>query len=367
MMLYKLLSARTGRVEHAVVSLGTAGALGPRIEALGVPVHSLGLNPSLPNPWLLLRLRRLTQKLGANIVQGWMPHGNLMATMARSFRGKRLHLLWNIRMSLSDVHKEPWITAAAIRWGARLSVRASAIIYNSRTGAAQHEAIGYSPAKRVIIANGFDIDLFRPDARAGNEMRHELGIAENQVLIGLIARYHPMKDHAGFLKAAAQVARAYPSARFLLAGKGISTEQHALRQLMDKPELRDRVILLSERTDTPRVTAALDIACSASAWGEGFSNSIGEAMACGLPCVVTDIGDSGYLVGTTGACVPAGDPAKLAEALAELVRAGHEHRRKLGQAARERIEREFSLPVIVQHYEELYQAVLANKGWAAGS
>jgi glycosyltransferase involved in cell wall biosynthesis len=165
-----------------------------------------------------------------------------------------------------------------------------------------------------------------------------------------------MKDHAGFLKAASLVARKHPEVRFLLVGTGVVKEQPALAQVIAEQHLQDRTFLLGERADIPRLTAALDIACSASAWGEGFSNVVGEAMACGVPCVVTEVGDSAYAVGQTGLVVPARNPQSLAQALSRLIEAGPEHRRQLGEAARRRVEKEFSLPAIVRRYEDLYQA-----------
>jgi glycosyltransferase involved in cell wall biosynthesis len=229
------------------------------------------------------------------------------------------------------------------------------IIYNSHTSARQHEALGYLPGKRAIIPNGFDCKLFRPDADARSKVRKELGIAEQNVLIGLIARDHPMKDHIGFLRAAGQVLRSCPEARFLLAGAGVNDHNLALGKAIAEEGLKGTVFLLGERSDTERLNAALDIACSASAWGEGFSNSIGEAMACGVPCVVTDIGDSALLVGGTGCAVAARDPGALAAAILDLATAGGERRRHLGERARSRIQEEFSLPSIVQRYEGLYR------------
>jgi len=164
-----------------------------------------------------------------------------------------------------------------------------------------------------------------------------------------------MKDHAGFLRAAGRVARAFPSAQFLLAGSGVAGNEPAPLPIIGDEGLSGRVLLLGEHSDTAQLNAALDIACSASAWGEGFSNSIGEAMACGIPCVVTDIGDSRCLIADTGLTVRASDPDAFAEAIARLVRAGAERRKQLGETARKRIESEFSLPSVVRRYESVYQ------------
>lgn len=362
MMLLKLLAAGSSW-QPAVVSLADEGTIGCRIRALGIPVYKLGMKRAEPNPIKGLTLMQLTRRIRPQLIQGWMYHGSLMASLAGLAAPGSVPVLWNIRQTVYDLARERRGTALAIRTGAILSRHPTAIIYNSHTSAKQHEALGYRHDKRVIIPNGFDCELFRPNGESRRQIRQELGLTDDAVLIGLIARYHPMKDHAGFLRAAARLSRLFPSVRFLLAGPGVDDENIALMTLVREEEaLQGYVFLLGERSDTERLNAALDIACSASAWGEGFSNAIGEAMACGVPCVVTDIGDSALLVSNTGIAVPPRDPEALAGAMAELVAAGPDSRRQLGEAARRRIQAEFSLPSIVLRYEELYREHIARCG-----
>jgi glycosyltransferase involved in cell wall biosynthesis len=353
MMLLKLLSATNGRHAQAVVSLMDEGATGAHIANLGVPVRSLGMRRAAPNPLRALSIRFFARQFDPDLILGWMYHGNLMASLAGLSSRKETPVLWGIRSSLYDLALERRLTGAVIRLGALLSRRPVAIIYNSRTSAQQHEALGYCLARQVVIPNGFDCQMFCPDQEARGQVRSELGVGENAILVGLVARYHPMKDHPGFLRAAALVAEAHPSVRFVLIGRGLK-EQPALLALITELRMQDRFFLLGERHDIPRLTAALDVACSASAWGEGFSNAIGEAMACGVPCVVTDVGDSAYIVGGTGACVPPRHPEALAQAILQLISAGPEGRRQLGTAARRRIQDKFSLPAVVRQYEDLY-------------
>lgn len=360
-MLLKLLTVHVSAgVECAVVSLGGEGTLGPRIGALGVPVLGLGLSRRMPNPAALLTLLRFVRRFDPQLIQGWMYHGNLAASLAGLGTRRRVPVNWSIRQSLYDLAAERPATAILIRLGARLSRRPAAIIYNSETSAAQHEALGYAATDRHVIPNGFDCDAFRPSEATRQRVRAALGIAEDAVVIGLIARWHPMKDHRTFFEAAAPVAARHPSARFLLAGSGISADEPGLTQLIAEHGLQSRVLLLGERADVAELTAALDIACSASARGEGFANVIGEAMASGVPCVVTDVGDSARIVGATGIVVPARAPAALADAIGGLIDAGPERRRELGAAARRRVETEFSLPAVAERYLELYRRQVAD-------
>jgi len=358
-MLLKLLSAASGRMEHVVVSLGDEGTIGPRISALGVPVHCLRLKRNAPNPFRALSLLPLARRIAPQLIQGWMYHGNLMASMAapavrKNALRQKPPVLWNIRQTVYDLRRERWLTAKLIRLGARLSAGPAAIIYNSQTSAGQHEDLGYRAEKRVIIPNGFDCQVLRPDEAARKAVRAELGILPETILVGLVARYHPMKDHLGFLKAAAMVVQSHPQTRFVLAGAGISSKQPKLAEAIQQTGLHGHVILLGERSDIPRLNNAFDIGCSASGWGEGFSNSIGEAMACGVPCAVTDVGDSAYIVAESGFVAPPRAPEALANALLRLIDMGSSGRQQLGIKARQRVEAQFSLPAIVQNYENLY-------------
>src|SRR5215467_685922 len=360
-MLLKPLSARTKDFEVLVMTLDQKElTLEPAIRQLGVSVCNLGLRRSIPSPRVALAVRRTLLQFRPHVIQGWMPHGNLVASFAGILSRPRVPVLWNIRMSLSESREEPLRTRAIIRFAARLSWHPQVIIYNSQSGARQHEALGYRASKRVFIPNGFDCQLFRPNQDARRRVRCELGVAEDALLIGMVARNHPMKDHSNFLRAAAIIASRYPLARFVLVGTGVTAQDQVLANTIAQHQLTHKTFLLGQRPDIPRLTAALDVACSTSFWGEGFSNAVGEAMACGVPCVVTDIGDSAGIVANTGLIVPARNPEAFAQSLAQLIEAGTERRRELGILARQRVEENFSLDVIVRRYEDLYRQLMMN-------
>jgi len=360
MMLFKLISATRGEWPQVVVSLGKIGRIGRLISDLGVPVYPVDYGGLVPKPLRLFGLISLVRRLRPRLMVGWLYHGNAAASLAASVCGGSIPVVWNIRQSLYDLEVEDWTTAKLIRLSARLSRKAEAVIYNSQISAPQHEALGYCAVNRVVIPNGFDCRQFLPDADARQRIRAELGLPEDAIVVGLTARYHPMKDHRNFFQAAGMIAQRYPSARFLLVGSGTTNQEPGLRKLIAEHQLANRVLLLGDRADMPALTASLDIACSASAWGEGLSNAVGEAMACGVPCVVTDVGDSARLVGETGVIVPAKDSQALANAFSRLIEAGPSGRRRLGDAARLRIETEFSLDRVAQRYIEVYQEHITN-------
>jgi glycosyltransferase involved in cell wall biosynthesis len=264
-------------------------------------------------------------------------------------------VLWNIRGTLVDADHTPWTTALTIWAGGKLSSLPTRIINNSVASAAQHERrYGYDVSRRVILPNGFDTDLFRPSAEARAQLRAALDVPGDALLIGLIGRYHPMKEHGIFLRAAAVLGQTHPDVHFVLAGERVNAANAELSRLVEELGLGKRVHLLGRRDDMHVVAAALDIAASASSSGEGFPNVIGEAMSCGVPCVVTDVGDSALVVGDAGTSVQPRDVPALARALDALVTMDRGERARLGARARQRVVERFSLQSVVQQYESLY-------------
>jgi glycosyltransferase involved in cell wall biosynthesis len=333
------------------------GTIGPLIEELGIPVYSLHMRrsgtPSLQN---IINFKKIVKKIQPHLIQGWMYHGNLAASCA-SFICGRPPVIWNIRQSLLSFSNEKKSTALIIKLGGLMAKLPEAIIFNAVESSRQHIKIGYPAAKSIVIPNGFDTDLFSPDPYAAALFRSELNLPENTKIIGMIARYHPMKDYKNFLHAASLVCKQNNDVRFVIAGKDIDGNNSKLQNMIHSFGLDDKVSLLGERNDAPRIFAGLDIAVLSSAWGEAFPNVLGEAMSCEVPCVATDIGDSARVIGDTGVIVPARNSNDLAEGLFSLVNMSDEQRRDLGCRARQRIIDNFSIASIVNQYELLYHRI----------
>lgn len=359
-MLYNLLSKiNRERFSPVVVSLMDRGTWGDRIESLGIPVHTIGMKPGmLPTPPLMWRLINLLRQIQPDLIQGWMYHGNLAAQVASWFCSQKPPVLWTIHHSINSLSSEKKTTIAIIKSGTQLSKFVKSIVFVSQNSKIQHEKLGYSSHNSCVIPNGFDTSLFIPFDEAKLKVRKELGLSKDTNLIGLICRYHPMKDHANFLQAAALLTKNYPNVYFLLVGTEVNEENQSLYQLIKELGIVDRVHLLGERRDIPRLMAALDIASSSSAYGEAFPLVVGEAMSCGVPCVVTNVGDSGWIVGDTGRVVSPKNSEALANAWKELIGLGAEGREALGRAARERIIECFALESVVAQYEKLYENAL---------
>ena len=353
MMLYKLLRAG-GPVEPWVVSLMDEGTLGPRIRELGVPLLTLDLRAGRPTPQAMWRLRRHYRAVRPDVVQGWMYHGNLAAVVAVAGNPPRCPVVWNIRQTLYDIMHERRLTRTVIRLNAILSRGARAIVFNSDTSLRQHVALDFCAERCRIIPNGFDTESYRPDAGVRARVRADLDVDDSKVLIGMVARAHPMKDHSTFLRAASRLVERRPQARFVLAGQGVDAENAALVCEVADLGLQPYVRMIGACADPSQLLPALDLLCLSSAWGDAFPNVVGEAMACGVPCVVTDVGDAARIVGETGRVVPPRRPEALASALEDLVAMDEGQRQTLGQAARARVQERFALEDVARQYESLY-------------
>lgn len=362
MMLHKLLQyLDRSRFEPAVISLRDKGQLGTRIEALGVPVHAMGMNPGIPNPFRFWALVRLLRRLRPDVVQTWMYHADLLGGIAARLAGCS-RVVWGIRNSNLDAR----LTKRSTRWVVQTCARLSScvparIISCSQLALEVHAALGYQADKMQVIPNGFDLERFRPDPDARLGVRSELGVAPETPLVGLIARFDLQKNHLGFVEAAALVHREWPDVHFLLAGSGVDASNAALVSAISSRGLSSNVHLLGRRDDVPRLMAALDVLASSS-YGEAFPNVLGEAMACGVPCVVTDVGDSAEIVGNTGRVVASGDMAGLARHIVALLELPIDEKRALGERARQWVEERYEINGIARLYSQFYNELAGMKG-----
>lgn len=346
-MLYRLVGGmdRT-RFQSVVVSVTEGGTVAGLIEAAGSPVISLNLRRGIPDPRALIRLFAVLRKEKPVVVQTWLYHADLLGLIARITPAA---LLWNIRCSNMDMRDYSRMSRVVISAGARASRFPDAVIVNSMAGLRWHESLGYRPPRWVYIPNGVDTETFKPDASVRRQVREELGVGAEVPLVGMIARFDPMKDHPTFFAAAKIVAGARPDVRFVLAGDGITAENRVISTELFRLGIGDRTHLLGYRSDAARIMAGLDVLVLSSAYGEGFPNVVAEAMACGVPPVATDVGDSREIIGDLGVVVPPQSPDKLAAGILAML-----EDRKQAPKLRDSIARRFSMPAIVEAYESLY-------------
>jgi glycosyltransferase involved in cell wall biosynthesis len=357
-MLLKLLERIDRRIfEPHVISLSDKGEIGPRIEALGIRVEALGMKPGAPSPFRFMRLVSRLRQLRPAFVHTWMYHADFLGGLAARFAGIR-GIGWRINHSNLDRKLNKRTTLWIVAWCARLSNKVPLRIMSCSEKAARvHVAAGYAAGKMVVVPNGFDLSRYRPDPASRDSVRGELGLAKDVPLVGIVARYNSQKNIEGFVEAATRVAERRSDVHFLLAGNGIDQANAVLDRVIRASEAGDRLHLLGRREDVPRLMAALDV-LALSSHGEAFPNVVGEGMACGLPCVVTDAGDAAEIVGDTGRVVPVGDMAGLARELLAVLELPLPAREALGRKARERVREKYDIERVVEKYQAFYLSLM---------
>lgn len=333
-------------IEHMVASLIPDGALAPRLRSAGVAVHEFNFR-SLAAPAGVWRLNSLIRRTAPHVVQGWMYHGNLAASVALALSGHRHRtaLVWGLRCSDMDLSQYSAQLRLVVHAGAALSRGPDIVTANSDAGLAWHLRLGYAPRGALVIPNGIDIDRFRPDAGTRQALRVSLGLAADAFVVAHVARLDPMKDHQAFLSAMKNL----PGVYALMIGAG--TER-----LPNQP----RVLRLGHRDDVAQLLAASDAIVSSSAYGEGFCTALAEGMACGLPAVATDVGDARMILGDTGYAVPPRDSRALVEGIQRLIAEGPTQRATRSEAARQRIVANFSLERAERRFTELYRQLTSD-------
>ena len=353
-----------GPVSHRVVSLKSGGALRANLEEAGVPVHGLGIERIGNVLGGLVRLVRIIRLEKPAVVHGWLYHAALLATLALALSGRRsrTRLVWGVRCSDMDMRRYAWSARCVVKPLPFLSSKTDLVTYNSEAGRAVHERMGYRPPRYRVVPNGIDVDRFRPRPNERSAVRAEMGLGHEHFVVGMCARVDPMKDHDNFVKAAVVLAAIAPEARFVLVGAGTGRQGSRLDRMIAASGIGERFVRLGQRRDIGRVHAALDVATLSSAFGEGFSNVLAEAMACGVPCVATDVGDSASIVGDTGLVVPPRDAEALAAGWDRLRREGCDRRVELGTAARQRVASRYGLAAMMETHRALYGELVVSGG-----
>ncbi len=338
------------RFEVRVIIFHAGGDLRNRLDEIpGVTVHSL----CKKNRWHLFktvfRLFRLVRGFQPDVIHSYLSGTNEICLMVA--RLLNIKVVWGIRVSDIDAADFHPITRFSFFLGSRLSRYTDLVIVNSYAGLGYHIQCGYPKDKMTVIHNGIDIDRFHPDRRSGLKLISELGVPQNIPLIGIIGRLHPMKDHTTFIHAAAELIKKGEKVRFVCVGNGEDGFKQRLKALSASRGLSDRLLWVDARPDMASVYNALTILSSTSAYGEGFSNTIGEAMACGVPCVVTDVGDSRHIVGDCGIVVPPKDPYALMKGWMKILGSDPQNLQTIRRNSRQRIVDHFALERMIQKTE----------------
>ena len=360
LMLKRLAESHRNTIyEHKIISLTTVGKVGLELRKLGVDVRSLEMGSVLDVPRVLWKLSRIIKLETPGIVQTWMYHADLLGGLAARFAGNR-RIVWGIRTT--DVQAGGVRATTLVR---KVCAWLSGKIPHTIVCAADasrraHIAVGYDATRMTVVPNGFDLTrlVATPEQRVG--LRQLCGFDDTHVVVGTLGRFNPAKDHANFVRAAGLVAQRHPEVRFLMVGRELTSDNAVLMHWIEQTGCADRFVLLGERADVAVCLSAMDI-FGLSSRTEGFPNVVGEAMAMGVPCVVTDVGDAAMLVADTGVVVPKEDSSALALGLGQLLTLDADVLHAQGQMARQRIVAEFTMMRARDRFEAIYQRV-ANEG-----
>ncbi|SDD38307.1 Glycosyltransferase involved in cell wall bisynthesis [Paracoccus isoporae] len=357
MMLYRYLRALDARRhDHLVVSVMPPGEIGEMIRELGVEVVDLGAQSGRDLGFAVRRFQTVIAGTQARLVHGWMYHGCLVATLALLLsRRSDIGLIWAIHHSLSDLRLEKRATRVVLRALRCLSGRADRITYCSRRSAAQHIAFGLPPNHWEFLPNAVDSAEFSPDAEARSRLCALTGIPPQRKIIGTIGRSHPMKDHTTFARTIARLIADGVDAHGVLIGDG-QPNGAAMAEAL-RCGIADRLTALRARRDIPQLVPGLDLYLLSSAWGEALPLAVAEAMAAGVPAVVTDIGDCAWLVEGCGAVCPPGEPEALAKAARGLLELSAADRVVLSEACRRRVAEFLSMNEYILRHADLYRRV----------
>ncbi len=352
------LLKNNGKYNNHVISLAPLGITAERMQELCVVVESLNMSGKNINTPALYHLIHLIRNGNSDIVHCWMYHANLIGGLAAKIVG--LPVIWGIHHDSLD----PTLLKRRTIWIAKSGAYLSRwlpdkIIFCAESSMKKHLEIGYDAKKSCVIPNGFNNEIFKPDQEARLAIRKELGIPPDALVVGHVGRFDPTKDHHSMVKAVGLVAQKTSGTYFIFCGHGVDARNEALAGWIKEAGIDKCTRLLGVWNDMARVYSSMDVYVSSSV-SEAFPNVIGEAMACGVPCVVTDVGDSALIVGDTGKVVPPKNPQALAENIIAILCLPLNKKCELGRRARKRIIENFEIKIITRQYEDLYETVLLN-------
>jgi glycosyltransferase involved in cell wall biosynthesis len=326
------------------------GVLERDLAEAGIPVHDLEKRGRW-DALFVSRLVALVRRRRPDVLHSYLMTSNKLAALLRPWLGQT-RVVWGIRSAFMDLSRYDWLTRWSFRAEPVLSRLSHAIITNSEAARRYASATGFSAEKIVVVPNGIDCRRFAPDPAARARWRARWGVGEDVLVVGLVGRIDPMKDHPTFLKAAARVSSAFPAAAFVCAGDGTEGALRDARALAERLGIGPRVRWEPASREVEGIYNGLDL-LALSSYGESFPNVVAEAMACGRPCVVTDVGDAAQIVGTTGLVVPPRRPEALGDAMSALLGEGKVALATRGVAARDRITAQYSIESLVARTVEV--------------
>jgi glycosyltransferase involved in cell wall biosynthesis len=360
LMLMRLINSHRGNpgFHHSVVSLTQVGRVGDQLREAGVDVRVLGMHSVLDIPRVLWQLVWIIRANCPDIVQTWMYHADLLGGLAARLAGRGC-IVWGVRSTA--IPQGMW---SLTYWLVRLCAVGSYVIPHgiiccAKSAKEAHLKLGYMARKMSVIPNGYDFSQFDGQLHTRFKVRQELGFQPDEIVIGTVGRFDPLKDFHNFVAAASQLSAKRQNTKYLMVGRNIDWANPVLRGWIESEGLANKFRLVGEQSDVPYFLSALDIFCLSSA-NEAFPNVVVEAMAMGLPCVVTCAGDAAEILGDDDFVVPVKDAALLSKALLQMCDLGRDQRAKLGRLNAEKVRAGYGIESIRKQYEAAYDEIASK-------
>jgi glycosyltransferase involved in cell wall biosynthesis len=350
---------RQQEVASHVICLNAGGPVVDAFSRLHIPLSVLdvkGAPHRAPQ-----RAARLVERFPPDIIQGWMYHANLAASLLRVWTRVQVPVVWNIRHSVADIRAEKPLTRWVIRTGGARIWKPQRVIYNSGLARKEHRLLGYARHTDAVIANGVDTRRFKPNADARSAWRRSHQFQERDLVVGLVARHHPMKDPDNFLTAAKRVIGRFARARFVMVGTGMTRSNSALVRSIEDRQLNHSVQLLGPSEALEEVYPGFDVLVVSSAYGEGLPNVILEAMACGVPTVSTAVGDASQAVLDRRFLAEPRDPDSLARGIESILDQTQAERREIGRSCRAQVMERYDEARCTGEFLSVYGELLGTR------
>ena len=355
-VLYRLCVA-DNKNSHVVISLQGNGKYGPLLDVTGIIVHCLEMPRGSITFGGILKLVHLLRDIQPDVVQTWMYHADLIGGLVARAMGVR-KVFWGLHSTTLKKGKTKRTTIIVAKINALLSRWIpKRIVSCSQKGVLVHQALGYAKDKFTVIPNGYDLRQFAFNPQLGHALKLSLSIPDEMPLFGMVGRFDPHKDHLNLIAALGLLKQDGCDFRCVLVGSGMTEENSELMSWLDKYEVHDRVLLLGQRNDIPTIMNMIDVHVLSS-YGEAFPNVLCEAMACGTPCVTTDVGDAAVIVGDTGWVVAPGSVKLLSQAMFESIQMKFANLTEWEMReikATQRIFDNFSIEIMMDFYNRMWR------------
>jgi len=340
-----------------VISLLDGGIYKSNLENIGIDVRGLGMERSrLPKFRHVFKLISHVKEIQPNIIQGWMYHGNLLASIAKFFLPNSVKLFWSVRQTLYSIRKETYLTRVVIYLNIFLSGMPKKIFFNSKLSQIQHEKKGFSKKNTILVPNGIDFESFRFQVSNRHKYRKRYGVANDIVLIGNFSRFHPMKNHEMFFNSLAKLPdNIIKKIKVLMAGNGVEISNPFFYD-MQKKFPRDLFVFLGEIKNISEVMNSLDIFCLSSSWGDAFPNILIEALASEVFVVSTNVGDAKEIINDYGYISEINDEEFFSKLLLKSINLNKKNRNEIAKLGSDHVRKNFDIRNISEQYMSYYRS-----------